>query len=140
MPIIDLYESSEHRNNVAHFAAIVNIALVDGELNLHEEILVKQFANKLDITEEEYEFIFENPKKYPIYPPSSTEMRLRRLYDLFRIIYADHEIDEKEQITLLHYAIGLGFTSDRAEIIIKKSQKIFNGELDFEDYKYIIDK
>ncbi len=33
MSLIDLYESTEHRKNLAHFAAIVNLANADGEIN-----------------------------------------------------------------------------------------------------------
>lgn len=42
MGIVDLYESSKHRNNVAHFSAIVNLAMVDGDLNEDEEKLVNR--------------------------------------------------------------------------------------------------
>ncbi|WP_299009195.1 hypothetical protein [uncultured Tenacibaculum sp.] len=60
MSIVDLYESSKHRNNVAHFSAIVNLAIIDGGLNEDEEKLVNRFARKLDITEAEYQDIVEN--------------------------------------------------------------------------------
>ncbi len=46
MSIVDRFETSEHRNNIAHFAAIVNVAIVDGEINANEVTILKKFADK----------------------------------------------------------------------------------------------
>ena len=140
MPIKDLFESSEHSNNVAHFAAIVAIALSDGEINEKEESSLLRFADKLDISNEEYEYIIKNSGKHPINPPYTKEERLQRIYDLFKIIYADHYIDAIEEKLILKYAIGLGFTTEKAKIIIQKSIQIFGGGLAFEDYQHLLDK
>jgi|SRR5690606_34191630 len=140
MSISDLFGSGEHQRNLGHFAAIVNIAAVDGEINSGEEKLLRRFASKLDITEDEYLRVIENPKGYPIYPPNSYERRLSTLHDLFLMIYADHEMDEEEALLIKKYATGLGFSSEVANRIINRSIQIFSGNLDFEDYKYLIDK
>ncbi|MEE3999620.1 TerB family tellurite resistance protein [Tenacibaculum sp. FZY0031] len=138
MSIVDLYESSKHRNNVAHFSAIVNLAIIDGDLNEEEEKLVNRFARKLDITEAEYQEIVENSKKYPVVPQAKTDDRLERLLDLFKIIYSDHQIDEAELKLILRYAIQLGFSQEKAEEIISKTTKIFSGEIDLDQYKSIL--
>ncbi len=138
MSIVDLYESSKHRNNVAHFSAIVNIAMVDGDLNENEEVLVNRFSRKLDITEAEYQEILKNSKKYPIVPQTRTDDRLERLLDLFKIIYSDHQIDDAERKLILKYAIQLGFSQERAEEIITKTTKIFSGKIDLDQYKSIL--
>lgn len=140
MSIRDLFESSEHRNNVAHFAAIVTLALSDGEINEKEEASLLRFANKLDISDEEYKNITKNPGNHPLNPPYTREERLHRIYDLFKIIYADHYIDAAEEHLLLKYAIGLGCSTDKAKLVIQKSIQIFGGGLAFEDYQYLIDK
>jgi len=140
MSISTIYESGTQQNNIAHFASIANIAAVDGQINESEEKLLFRFANKLDINEEQIEEILHSPRSYPINPPSSKEKRLEYIYDLFRMIYVDHQVDEKE-IKLIHsYAIGLGCTSSTAKEVIEKSIKIFGGEIDFEDYNYLINK
>ncbi|MGY8915033.1 MAG: TerB family tellurite resistance protein, partial [Flavobacteriales bacterium] len=89
MSFVDLYDNSEHRKNLAHFAAIATLAAVDGEVNPEEVILLNRFAQKLDITELEYKEIMSKPTIYPIDPPTSSERRLERLYDLFKIIFVD---------------------------------------------------
>lgn len=138
MSIVDLYESSKHRNNVAHFNAIFNLAIVDGDLNEDEEKLINRFARKLDITEDEYNEIIKNSQKHPVMPQAKTDDRLERLLDLFKIIYSDHQIDEAELKLILRYAIQLGFSQEKAEEIISKTTKIFSGKIDLDQYKLIL--
>jgi|SRR5690606_17988253 len=140
MSISDLFGSGEHQRNLGHFAAIVNIAAVNGEINRGEEKLLRRFATKLHINEDDYARVIENPNDYPIYPPNSYERRLSTLHDLLVMIYADHEMDEEEAHLLKKYATGLGFSSEIAHKIINRSIQIFSGNLDFEDYRYLIDK
>ena len=138
MSFVDLFGSGEHLRNLGHFAAIVNMAAVDGEITPGEEKLLRRFASKLDVNEEEYNKVIENPNLYPIHPPNSYERRISTLHDLFVIIYANHEMDEDEAILLKKYAIGLGFSEAQADKIITRSIQIFTGALDFEDYKYML--
>ena len=140
MTIKDLYESGEHSRNVGHFASIVNIAAVDGELNDVEETLLDRFARKLDIEESEYKAILKDPKGYPINPPNSADKRLERMLDLFKMIFADHDIDDEERDLIKRYAIGLGYTDELADKLIKRSIEIFNGGLDLDDYRYLLNK
>ncbi|MDX1328145.1 MAG: TerB family tellurite resistance protein [Arenibacter sp.] len=138
MSFVDLYSSGTHRRNLAHFAAIATLAAVDGEVNEKEKKLLDRFAQKLDITEEEYKEVMKAENKYPINPPTSAEERLERLFDLFRIIFADHEIEEQERSLITKYAIGLGYKSEAAEIIIQKSIVIFSGKISLENYIYLL--
>ncbi len=140
MSFRDLLESSEHRKNVAHFSAIVCIALSDGEINEKEEASILRFASKLDISDEEYEYILKNPEKHPVNLPNTREEQLQHIYDLFKIIYADHYIDAVEESLIRKYAVGLGCTPVKANMVIQKSVQIFGGGLSFEDYQYLLDK
>jgi len=140
MSFSDLFGSGEHLRNLSHFASIVNLAAVDGEINNDEELLLKRFARKLDVSQEEYAKVLENPKSFPLSSYNSIERRLERLHDLFKIIFADHEIDEEEIELVKRYAIGLGFSSQASEGIIKRSIQIFSGQLNFEDYRYLLEK
>lgn len=140
MSFKDLYGNSEHRKNLAHFASIATLAAVDGEVNSEELKLLNRFAAKLDITKSEYKEVMKKGNKYPIDPPVSSKVRFERLYDLFRIIYADYQIDDDELCLVKKYAIGLGFSSDGADSIIKRSVLIFSGKIDFEDYLYLVKK
>jgi hypothetical protein len=82
----------------------------------------------------------KSPSNYPINPPTSASIRLERLYDLFKIIYVDHNIDAPELKLINRYATGLGFSEDKADEIIAKSIQIFGGKIDCEDYEYLVSK
>ncbi|CAA0224203.1 TerB family tellurite resistance protein [Tenacibaculum maritimum] len=138
MKIIDLFESNKHRNNVAHFSAIINLASVDGTANEEEQKLISRFMKKLDITDEEYDEIIKKPEKYPIVPQAIADNRLERLLDLFKIIFSDHEIDDQEKKLILRYAIQLGYSEETARVIITKSIHLFSGSIDFDEYKTIL--
>ncbi|SFG13087.1 Tellurite resistance protein TerB [Salegentibacter agarivorans] len=140
MSFSDLFDSGEHLRNINHFASIVNLASVDGKINEKERVLLERFARKLDISEQEYKMVIKRPAEFPINSYNSAEKRLERLHDLFKIIFADNEIDNEEETLIKRYAIGLGFSSENAEKIIKRSIQIFSGQLNFEDYQYLLDK
>lgn len=140
MSFTDLFESGEHSRNVGHFASIANIASINGAINAEEEKLLKRFARKLDIDEAEYNAILKNPTKYPIIPPNGAEKRLERIHDLFEMIFADHEIDDHERFLIERYAIGLGYSVELAQDLIKKSIKIYTGGLSLEDYRYLLNR
>lgn len=138
MSISEIYESGEQKKHIDHFAAIANIAVVDGQMNEDESKLLRKFAGKLNIDEHQYVSIVKNLDKYPIPSANSKEERLEYLYELFRMIYVDHKIDEQELRLIHKYAIGLGCNAERAKGIIQKSMKIFGGEISFDTYKYLL--
>ncbi|HBR54432.1 MAG TPA: TerB family tellurite resistance protein [Flavobacteriaceae bacterium] len=140
MSFTDLFESGEHKRNLGHFASIANMAAINGALNDEEEKLLRRFAKKLDIDESEYEAVLKNPGKYPINPPNDADRRLERMHDLFKMIFADHEIDDHERFLIEKYAIGLGYTAELAQKLIKRSIEIYSGGLDMEDYRYLLNK
>ena len=65
MSFSDLFGTGEHLRNLGHFAAIVNLAAVDGAINEREEEQLRRFAAKLDIHEEEYSKVLKNPTAFP---------------------------------------------------------------------------
>jgi uncharacterized tellurite resistance protein B-like protein len=140
MSYSNLFGSGEHLRNLGYFSAIVHMAAIDGEINELEEVQLRRFASKLDISETEYLEVIKNPKAYTVHALNTYEHRLERLHDLFKIIYADHEIDEEEVHLIKKYALALGFTTTAAEPLINRSIQIFSGRIDFEDYKYLVEK
>jgi uncharacterized tellurite resistance protein B-like protein len=140
MSFTNLFKSGEHSRNLGHFASIACIACVDGALDEEEERLLKRFARKLNILESEYTKVLKNPSKYPINPPNNAKSRLERMHDLFEMIFTDHDIDNEERALIEKYAIGLGYTEENAQKLIKRSIEIYQGGLDMEDYRYLLNK
>ena len=89
MSISDLFDSEFKSRNKGHFSAIVRVALADGDFSKEEKEFLDKLAIQLEISQDEYNEILENPNKYPINPPYLYTQRLERLYDLSRI---DNEI------------------------------------------------
>lgn len=140
MSFSDLFGTGEHLRNLGHFASIVNLASINGDINTEEEVQLRRFARKLDISPEEYTKVLRNPTSFPIHPPNSVVKRLERLHDLFVIIFSDHQIDKEEEALLKKYAIGLGFSPESSENIIRRSVQIFSGQINFDDYVYLLNK
>lgn len=138
MSILDKYEISEHNKNIAHLAAIVRLVKVDGEINIEDETRIERLARILNITKKEYEAILEKPDLFPIISINTSEERLEIIYDLFKIIYTDHYIDDTEQKLVLKYAVSLGCQDDKAHELIKKSMEIFGGGIDYAGYQLLI--
>ena len=140
MPILDLYYHSEQKKNLAHFGALATLAAVDGEINPKEKAVLDRFANKLNITDEEYKEVMKKSNKYPVEPQNDAEKRLERLYDLFRIIFADYDVDDEEMVLIKKYAIGIGFPLKRVDKLIEVSVAIFSGRIPFDDYVMLLVK
>ena len=79
MPIVDLYENSDQRHNLAHFATLASLAAVDGVISEKEKAILDKLAFRLNITDEEYRidgigfralaydvFVFGEPASYGV--------------------------------------------------------------------------
>lgn len=132
MSISDLFDSGFKNRNKGHFAAIVRVALSDGELTSEEKQFLDKLAIRLEISQNEYDEILEEPAKYPINPPALYIQRLERLYDLARMVYADHVLGPKQKDILVRFALALGFNPSNISYIVDKalSLLVLNVDLD----------
>lgn len=121
MSISDLYSSGFRERNRDHFASIVRIALSDGALTREEQAFLDRLANNLDISEDEYEHVLENPTNYPVNPPLDQEKRIERLYDIVRMVYVDQMETDAELRMLRRLSIGLGFPLKNLDILVNKA-------------------
>ncbi|MBZ9652499.1 tellurite resistance TerB family protein [Psychroflexus montanilacus] len=135
----DFYENIRASTKLNHFANLVNLAAIDGDIKPIEEKLLKRFSKKFDVSKQDYERILENPASFPVYAINSKTQRLEFLFDLLRIIYVDNEMDETEEFLILKYAVGLGFSEDHALEIIEKSKKLFENNFSFDLYHHFIE-
>ncbi|OYQ42008.1 fructose 1,6-bisphosphatase [Flavobacterium cyanobacteriorum] len=121
MSISDLFDSGFKDRNKGHFSAIVRVAMENGHISPEEKAFLDKLAIQLDISQEEYSEILENPYKYPINPPHLHVQRLERLYDLSRMVYADHVLGPKQKEILTRFALALGFTPGNVKYIVDKA-------------------
>ena len=121
MSISNLYTNGFKSRNRDHFAAIVRVALADGVISKEEEAFINRTAINLEIEESEVANIIENINDYHINPPATEQRRLERLYDLARMVFADHVADEAEQQLMKRLIVGLGFAVSDVDKIMNLS-------------------
>jgi uncharacterized tellurite resistance protein B-like protein len=136
MSFSDLFDNEFKNRNKGHFSSIVRVALSDGELTLEEKDFLDKLATRLDISKEEYVEILENPAKYPINPPVLYAQRLERLYDLARMVYADHVLGPKQKHILVRFSLALGFTPSNVNYIVDKALSLLVLNVDLETFMY----
>ncbi len=133
MAYSDLYDTGFKERNKGHFAAIVRVALANGNFSEEEKIFLDELANRLDISQEDYEKILTHPEKYPINPPYLEEHRIERLYDLARMVYVNHMLGPKQKDILRKFTVALGFSGD-ADMIVNKALSLLVLEVDMETF------
>lgn len=134
MSFSDLFDNEFKSRNKGHFSAIVRVATADGPLSSEEKLFLDKLAHNLEISKEEYEEILENPLKYPINPPYLQTQRLERLYDLSRMVFADHILGQKQKNILMKFAIALGFSPDNVNYIADKALSLLVQNADLETF------
>ncbi|WP_074405512.1 MULTISPECIES: TerB family tellurite resistance protein [Aquimarina] len=135
MSISDLFDSGFQKRNQDHFAAIVKIAMSDGVITDEEKAFLDRLATRLGISENDYKEILKDYSTHPINPPTSYERRLERLYDLSRMVYADHVKGEGQVVLLEKLSIGLGFNPENAKYIVDKALNLVDQGVDSDTFE-----
>lgn len=138
MSFSDLFDNEFKNRNKGHFSAIVRVALSDGELAMEEKEFLDKLAIRLEISKAEYDEILENPLKYPINPPVLHLQRIERLYDLSRMVFADHVLNPKQKQILTRFALALGFTPSNVNYIVDKALSLLVLNVDLDTFIYEI--
>lgn len=136
MSISDLFDNEFKSRNKSHFSAIVRVATADGDLTKEEKEFLDKLAIRLEISPAEYEEILENPSKYPINAPYLHSQRLERLFDLSRMVYADHVLGPKQKHILTKFALALGFTPGNVPFIVDKAMSLLIMNVDSDTFVY----
>ena len=124
MSFSDLFDSGFKDRNKSHFASIVRVALSDGAITEEEKTFLDRVAIHLEISE------------YPINPPVLHVQRLERLYDLSRMVYADHILGPKQHAILTRFGLALGFTPSNIKYIVDKALSLLILNVDLDTFLY----
>ena len=136
MSFAELFDSGFKNRNKGHFSAIVRVAMENGHLSPEERSFLDKLAMQLEISSEEYAEILENPTKYPVNPPYLHTQRLERLYDLSRMVFADHVLGPRQKEILTRFALALGFTPGNVSYIVDKSLSLLVLNVDLDTYLF----
>jgi uncharacterized tellurite resistance protein B-like protein len=135
MSISDLYSSGFRERNQDHFAAIVRVAMSNDVISEDEKAFLDRMAKNLDISESNYKEILKDYKSHPINPPTMYNERLDRLFDLSRMVYADHQLGPKQTAILERLGIGLGFSPENVPYVVHKALLLVSKGVGSEDFK-----
>ena len=136
MSFSDLFDNEFKSRNKGHFSAIVRVAIADGQMSPEEKLFLDKLAQKLEISPIEYEEILENPMKFPINPPYLYTQRLERLYDLSRMVFADHILGQRQKNILMKFAVALGFTPSNVVYIVDKALSLLIQNVDLDTFVF----
>ena len=136
MSFSDLFDSGFKGRNQGHFASIVRVAMENNHISSEEKLFLDKLAKQLEISDEDYKEILDNPFKYPINPPYLHVQRLERLYDLSRMVYADHVLGPKQKEILTRFALALGFTPGNVNYIVDKALSLLVLGVDLDTFLY----
>lgn len=134
MDFSQLYTPGFKNRNRAHFAAIVNLALADDHISQEEKAFIDRLAIYLEIEPDTVKKIIAAPEQYKTEPPVDKKSRLERLYDLSKMIFADHIADDNEKKLLEKMVIGLGFEAEKSKDIVEKALEMVAQGIDQDDF------
>lgn len=136
MSISDIYDNEFRKRNKDHFASIVRVAMSDDELSDDEKSFLDRLAFRLDISKSEYKTILKDYETHPINPPVSYDLRLERLYDLTKMVWAD-KIRTADEVRLLRkFCVALGFHAVNVKYITDKALELVRQNYGLEEFIY----
>lgn len=132
------FKNSQRRNNINHFGCLVNLAFVDGEFTTEEFEVLSGFAEKLNLTKEERNMVLDTPEQFTLQSIEPLSIRMSYIYDFFKMIYADHRLDETEYHLVIKYVQQLGFNHVNAKMLVNKSVELFEDDISEADYEVLV--
>ncbi len=135
MGISDFYMGIGLKRNISHFANMVKIAKSDKVITEEELELLVKISKKYNISDEKFKEIFKNPDKFPTIAHLECEERIERLYDLIKMVDADHQTVDEEVSVLRRIVAGLAFPIKNVDAIVDKAIEIELEHCDFEQFK-----
>ncbi len=135
MGISDFYMSVGLKRNISHFANMVKIAKSDKIITEEELELLVKISKKYNISDDKFKEIFKNPDKFPTIAYLECEERIERLYDLIKMVNADHQTADEEVAILRRITTGLAFPVKNVDAIVDKAIDIELSKCDLEHFK-----
>lgn len=136
MSIAELFDNEFKHRMKGRFAAVARVLYANGAFDPDEKKFLDKLAVKLEISEEEYKEILENPLKYELNPPYLQIERLESLYNIARVVHHDHHLGDKQEILLRKFAIALGFTTANVNYIVNKALVLIDKKVDLDTFIY----
>ncbi|WP_027392440.1 hypothetical protein [Aquimarina latercula] len=138
MILSKLLNNNRAEDNLLHFACLVSLARIDGEIDIQEQKTLEKLATELKITQDQFDNLLSNTDKVVIEPIKSFSNRLQYVYNFFKVIYTNKELGEKERGLVKQYISSLGFNEENTVKLMKTNKKVFEENLGLSEYEYFI--
>lgn len=108
---------------------LIMLALADGRATDSELALIASIASREDISQDELNFLIDNPDKVKIALPEDDDEKLRYIEDMVTLMMVDGELSDTELTLCKLYAITLGYESSTIEkMILDIADKLQNAD------------
>ncbi|TDI71292.1 MAG: hypothetical protein E2O88_02140 [Bacteroidetes bacterium] len=99
----------DHKKN--YLRQLFRIALADAHLDKREEEYLLYTAQKMGLSNLEFESIKESPDQAPVVIPDNYYQRFRMIFDFVWVMMIDGEIDPREEVVCKQLVNQLDFAS-----------------------------
>ncbi len=100
-------QSAGFRRN--YMKTLITLAFSDGFLDNRERDLLFMIGKKRGLSVWQVEDLIKERGEHPVFLPKSAVNKMRLLYDLLQIIYADGIVQENEKLYLDRVVLAFGF-------------------------------
>ncbi len=108
---------SEKLNTLNHLNDLLNMALADSNIDINELTLIYEMGLEKGITKAEIDELQSNIKATSVEPPKELKDKVKLLFDLCLIIWADGKVVKEEKDLLLKFIVQCKFKKEDAEEI-----------------------
>lgn len=108
---------SEKLNTLNHLNDLLNMAYADENLDIKELAIIYEMGLEKGITKAEIDELQKNNKAISVEPPKELKDKVKLLYDLCLIIWADDKVVKEEKDLLLKFIVQCKFKKEDAEEI-----------------------
>ncbi len=112
----DYYNSEK-----SQMAVLVKMAKADNTVKGSEDMLLRLLAQKLNISIEEFDDIYNNPEKYNFIPPENDEDKFVFFYYLIQLMKVDLSVDIEEIAFCKEIGKKMSLSENKIDDIIKLS-------------------
>lgn len=130
---------SEYLNSEkAQLAVLTKMAKVDGTVTGSEKMFLNLMARKLNISNNDFEHIYENTDKYEYVPPINEEDRFIMFYRVIQMMKMDLSVDVEEIDFCKELGQKLNISTDKIDEIIKLSIMKNKEVVEYDDIRKLL--
>ena len=127
-------------NKKSLLALFVQLSKADNDIDENEELFIEEVREKLGVSKEDLQEIWDNHEKFPMEPPKSERHRMTILYQLLYLTKIDGVVTKEEEDFVHQVALLLGINGTLTSELLEVVKNHIGTEIKPEDLLVIIKK